>query len=170
MAEVRQTNESNVGIVTDVCCDLVRRSRTRCFRDPPPDSVLEEQHCTGQPDPSRNPRSRSGLLESRGRGRQRSRCNRTHPRMPGLEGGVHIAVIFVDQFELREQGPSSRLPRTLKVPPHQFITVPRRPSSSPPLLRDYPPRCWTTRFPVRWGTTKRSTNHHHSPISPRSSS
>jgi hypothetical protein len=50
------------GSQTDACCILVRRSGARRLRDPPLDSVLEEQARTSQPDPSRNPRPHSGLL------------------------------------------------------------------------------------------------------------
>ena len=60
--------------------------------------------------------------------------------MPGLEGGVHITVIFVDRFRLQGRGSSSRLPRALKVPSRQLITGYERPCiSPPPLLRDYHP-------------------------------
>jgi hypothetical protein len=61
-AEVERTNESNATIATEACSILARRSRARHFRDPPPDSVLEEQGGNGQPDTSRNTRSHSRLL------------------------------------------------------------------------------------------------------------
>lgn len=91
-AVVCQTNEMGAWVGTDPCYILVQHSRGRRFRDPPAGSVLEEHDRTDQPNSSRNPRSRSGLLE---RGRQGPRCDCTNPRMSDLEGGVHIAVLFV---------------------------------------------------------------------------
>ena len=61
-AAVSQTNEMCAWIAIDTCCILVRRSRTRRFRDPPAGSVLEEHDRTDQSNPSRSPRSPSGLL------------------------------------------------------------------------------------------------------------
>jgi hypothetical protein len=82
-------NEFDTSITTDICRILVRCSRARSFRDPLLDSVLEEQDRTNQQDPFRNPRPHPGLL-GQGLPLQGSRPDRTHPRVPGLEGGVHI--------------------------------------------------------------------------------
>jgi hypothetical protein len=74
---------------------LDRRSRTRRLRGPLPDSVLEEQPCTNQQDPTRSPYSHSGLL---GSAPQRPGPDYANSRMPGLEGGVYIALLLVDRF------------------------------------------------------------------------
>jgi hypothetical protein len=79
------------------------------MRNPPLDSVLEEQARTSQPDPSRNPRSHSGLLEQ-GLRQRRPKPNRVNTRMPDLERGVYITLIFVDRFELQGRRQNLRLP------------------------------------------------------------
>ena len=98
-------------IATDAPCVLVRCSRARRFGGPPPDSVVEKQARADQPDPSRNPQSCSGLL---GYKRKRSRSNHTNTRMPGLEGGFHVAVCLVDRFRLHRRG-QDRISKLWKV-------------------------------------------------------
>ena len=167
-AEVKQTTETDAFMVTDAVCILVRCSRKRCFRDRPPDSVLEKQHRTNQPDSSRTPHSPSRLLAT---AQQRSRRHRTYPRVPSLEGVVHITILFVDPFQLREHGQNSRLPRTLWALPHPLVDKQRRRHPSPrSFLPGHAPCNWTTQIPDHLGNPKMSTRHHRSPISPCSSS
>ena len=61
-AEVGKTSEMDAWTAADACCILVRCSRARRFRSPPPHPVLEKHRRANQPDPSRNPLSHSGLL------------------------------------------------------------------------------------------------------------
>ena len=118
--EVKRMSEMDTRIMTDVCCILGQCSRTRNFRDPPPDWVLEKHARTNQQDPSRSPRYRSRFL---GSGIQRSGPHRINTRMPGMEGGVRIVALSVEQYKLRGREKNSRLSRTLKILPHQFVTA-----------------------------------------------
>ena len=93
-AEVSQTIGIGAWVVTNMRCTLVRCSRARHSRDPPPDSVMEERSHWNQPNPSRNPRSPSGLF---GYTQERSKHNRVDPRVPDLEAGIHVPVFFVDR-------------------------------------------------------------------------
>ena len=80
---------------------------------------MQEQDRPNQPDPSRSPYSRSGLL---GRGLQRRRCGHANPRMPDLEGGVCVACLFVDRPQLRGPGQNSRyLDRSKSSPINLFL-------------------------------------------------
>jgi hypothetical protein len=104
---------------------LARYSRTRRSRGPPLDSVLEEYARINQQDPTRSPHYHSRLL---GHGPQRPRPDRPNSRLPSLETGVHMVLLFVDRFRVSEveRGQSSRLPRTFKVLPHQPAARPGR--------------------------------------------
>jgi len=86
-------NERDMWDGADVRRILVQCTRGRRFYSHPPHPVLEKRGRTNQPDPSRNPLSNSGLL---GCGAQRRRRDRAHPRMPDLEGAVHVTALFVD--------------------------------------------------------------------------
>jgi len=131
-AEVGQTKWDG-WIVTDVRNVLAQRPRARRYRDSPPHSVLDERACANQPDPPRSPHSYSGLL---GRARQRRRCHRVDPRMPGLEGDLHFTLLLVDRIPLPGCGQNLCLPRTFKVLPPQLAD---RPGGQPTSPRSPPP-------------------------------
>lgn len=167
-AEVRQTNGIDTLVTADACDGLVRRSRARCFRHPPPHSILEEQRRTDQQNPSRNPRSSSGLLELV---REGSKHNRTHPRMPGLERTVYIAVLLMDSLSLHGHGQNSRLRRTFKLLPHRIVTVLGQRPALPELLSHGRLQCYqTTQTLVHQRSARTTTMDHLPPILPCSPS
>ena len=104
----------SMGILTDPCWLVARRSPARRFRGCPSDSVPEERDRTSQPNPSRNHRTRSGPF---GWVLQGPKRNRAIPSMSGLEGGARLAAFLVGQSQLRGRKQNSRLPRTFGILP-----------------------------------------------------
>ena len=100
LAEVRATNKLVIRAFTHMFPPLGPRSRTEYFRSPPPHPIQEKQARPDQPNPSRGPRSHSGLLEGGGQSPGHGRPN---SRMPGLEGDHYITFTFVVRSLLRRR-------------------------------------------------------------------
>jgi len=159
-AEVGPTKRG-AWIVTDVRNVLAQRPRARRYRDSPRYSGLDKRAGTNQPNPPRSPYPHSGLL---GRTQQRPRCRRIDPRVPGLEGNLHVAVFLVDQVLLQGRGRNSRLPRTFKVLPHRPADRPGGKSASPrPPPPGHSPGHWPAQIGPYRRNTRKHTRHHRTP-------